>query len=105
MMDRRYALQVMRAARVKEPAVVRLHGSILLFEEENLIGTGRTYKQALDDADLLPVPEGAVIPFATGPGPCDVRKGGDHIAIAKSRNTALRIANALNAYVPGPQGY
>ena len=31
--------------------------------------------------------------------------GDDQVARAKSRNYALRIANALNLYTPGPKGY
>jgi hypothetical protein len=103
MIDRRQAFQILRAARVREPAIVKVGALLCIFEGEDQIGRGLTYKQALDDAELLPVPEGAVIPYTTEG--VDVRKGGEHIAIAKSRNTALRIANALNAYVPGKQGY
>lgn len=103
MIDRRRGFQILRAARIHEPAIVKLGGYVHIFERERSIAKGRTIEEALEDGDFLPVPEGVVIPYVAED--CDVRKGGDHIAIAKSRNTALRIANALNAYVPGPSGY
>jgi hypothetical protein len=103
LIDRRQAFQILRAARIHEPAIVRLKGVVHIFQGEKLIGRGLTIKQALDDGEFLPVPEGVVAPFTTEGK--DVRKMGEHIATAKSRNMALRIANALNAYVPGREGY
>jgi len=103
MFDRRYAFQVLRAARVREPAIVKIGALLCIFEGESQIGRGLTYKQALDDAGFLPVPEGAVIPFVAEGNA--VFKGETEIATTATRNRALRIANALNAYVPGPRGY
>jgi hypothetical protein len=103
MYDHRSGMQVLRAARVYEPAIVKLNGLFYLFSGDRMLGRGLTIKQALNDGEFLPVPEKVVIPYvAEG---LDVRKGGEHVAIAKTRNGALRIANALNRYVPGKQGY
>jgi len=103
MIDRRRAFQILRAARVHEPAIVKLFGSIYIFKAEHPIGSGKTIEQALDDGGFLPVPDGVVEPFTSEGN--DVRKGGEHVAIAKTRNFALRIANALNYYVPNSSGY
>jgi hypothetical protein len=101
--DHRRGLQILRAAKIHEPAIVRFGGKVHIFERETLIATGPTIEKALDDGGFLPVPEGAVLPFAAEG--MDVRKEGEHIATARSKTFALRIANALNAYTPGWRGY
>jgi hypothetical protein len=99
------AIIAMQQARVASPALVQYAGMYHAFSRTKHLGSGNNYRAALINAGLLPLPARAerIVPF--GVEDADVFRGEDLICNARSHNYALRIANALNAYKPGPHGY
>jgi hypothetical protein len=98
------AIKVMQEARVRSPALVLYGGNCHAFSQTQLLGSGKTYAGALRAAKLLPrqPPREAVLYVNID---CTVLRGTENICVARTRNTAHRIANALNAYVPNEDGY
>jgi hypothetical protein len=101
------AIKIMQEARVHMPALAKIEGMYYAISRGAVIGSGTSYPAALRNAKLLPQsPVRKREEFMVyGNDECEVRKGENVVATARSRNYAHRIANALNAYVPNKEGY
>lgn len=100
------ALKVMQEARLHAPALVSMYGAYHVCSRGRVLGSGLTFEAALRAAKLLPrkplSAEDAILFANVG---CDVIRGGKPVCVARSRNMAHRIANALNAYTPNKEGF
>lgn len=100
------ALKVMQEARVNTPALVRFGGHYYVFSGLKVLGSGSTFEQALTAAKLLPrrkLNADEAVLFINIDR--DVLRGTESVCVARSRNYAHRIANALNAYKPNKDGF
>jgi hypothetical protein len=103
MYDYGQAMQLLRDARVFAPSLVYIAGQFHVFTRTVLLGSGATIDGALQAAGFLPpVARPSLLFVAVG---SNVVKENEPIAVARSRTYALRIANALNDYIPGDRGY
>jgi hypothetical protein len=101
--DYGHAMQILRDARLFAPSLVYLGGQFHVFTRTVLLGSGATIEDALQAAGFLPpVAAPSILFVAVG---SNVVKDQQSIAVARSRTMALRIAAALNEYVPGDRGY
>jgi hypothetical protein len=101
--DYGHAMQILRDARVFAPSLVYLNGQYHVFTRTVLLGSGATMEDALQAAGFLPpVAAPSVLFVAVG---SNVVKDQQNVAVARSRTMAIRIASALNEYVPGDRGY
>jgi hypothetical protein len=96
----------MQEARVHMPALAKIGNVYYAISTPMVIGKGKDYEAALEDAGLWPqsefrAPEELILYATDG---CEVRRGNNLICTARSRNYANRIANALNAYTPDERG-
>jgi hypothetical protein len=101
--DYGHAMQIMRDARVFAPSLIFMGGQYHVFTRTVLLGSGDTIEAALVAARLIPlVIPPSILFVAVG---FNIVKENERMAVAKSRTMAMRIANALNEYVPGDRGY
>jgi hypothetical protein len=101
--DYGHAMQILRDARVFAPSLIFMDGQYHVFTRTVRLGSGADIEAALQAAGFLPpVAAPSVLFVAVG---SNVVKDKDNVAVARSRTMALRIANALNDYVPGDRGY
>jgi hypothetical protein len=99
LMDYREAMQVLRAARLHAPAIVRHAGAYHVFSRTKLVSSGSSIYEALESGGLL-VPDNAPTNIFAAHD-FEVRQGPERVALAMSKTMAARIANALNEYIPG----
>lgn len=99
-------MQVLRAARVHAPSIVFQSARFHIFSRTEWISSGETIEAALTNGGFLPAPVDRIpTPFVANG--VNVVKFNEHlgeneqVAKARSGNMAVRIANALNEYVPG----
>jgi hypothetical protein len=97
-------MQLLREARVFAPAIVEHGGAFHVFSRMTLLGSGATVEDALLAGGFLPRPEHRppVLFVAVG---SNVVRGNEGVAAARSKTMAVRIANALNEYMPGDRGF
>ena len=98
-MDYREGMQVLRAARLHAPAIVRYAGAYHVFSRTRLIASGSSIYEALENGGLL-VPENSPTNIFAAYN-FEVLQGAERVALAMSKTMAKRIANALNEYIPG----
>jgi hypothetical protein len=98
-MDYREGMQVLRAARLHAPSIVRYAGKYHVFSRTRLISSGPSIFEALDSGGLL-VPENSPTNIFAAHD-YEIRQGPERVALAFSKTMAQRIANALNEYIPG----
>lgn len=100
------ALKVMQQARVRLPALVKFRNRFYAFSGEDALGSGKNYEAALEAAGLLPLPDrrGQEAELFANHG-VKVYRGAAWVCDARTRNMAHRIANALNWYKQGKEGY
>lgn len=98
-MDYREGMQVLRAARLHAPAIVRHQGAYHVFSRTKLVSSGASIYDALEAGGLL-VPENAPSNIFASHD-FEIRQGPVRVALAMSKTMAKRIANALNEYIPG----
>ncbi len=98
------ALKVMQQARIRTPALVFYNRRFHAFEKTTHIGSGATLEAALESAGLLPIPERRDVVLFANRG-SNVMRGEEPVCVARTRNMAHRIANALNCYTPNKEGY
>lgn len=98
-MDYREGMQILRAARLHAPAIVRYAGSYHIFSRTKLHSSGSSIYEALENGGLL-VPENAPSNIFAAHN-FEVTQGPQRVALAMSKTMAKRIANALNEYIPG----
>lgn len=98
-------MQILRAARVHAPSIVFQSGAFHVFSRTTLISSGTTIEAALTNGGFLPIrPGNEPEPFVAN-GVNVVKFNVDlgeneQVAKARSSTMALRIANALNEYIP-----
>jgi len=105
--DRRHAMDILRAAKIHEPAIVPAldvdEGEWIVYSGSEPLGRGGTIHDAIVDARLWPPPPGGNHPqFAAHD--LKVKRGLETIAMTSSKTMAYRIANALNQYAPNAKG-
>jgi hypothetical protein len=101
--DYGHAMQILRDARLFAPSLVYLDGKFHVFTRTVLLGSGATIEDALQAAGFIPpVVAPSALFVAVG---SNVVKENQNVAVARSRTMAIRIASALNEYVPGDRGY
>ena len=98
-MDYREGMQVLRAARLHAPAIVRHRGDYHVFSRTALVSSGASIREALDNGGFLVAENSPTMIFAAHD--YEVSQGPERVALAFSKTMAKRIANALNEYVPG----
>jgi hypothetical protein len=98
-MDYREGMQVLRAARLHAPAIVRYGGAYHVFSRTALVSSGSNIYDALERGGFL-VAENAPTMIFTAHN-YQVSHGPEKVALAYSKTMAKRIANALNEYIPG----
>lgn len=101
-MNHRRAIEVLKEARIFCPAVVPDlgRGGYIVFSAMKVLGQGETIDAAMDHAraqGYIQVKRG--LPPFREDGVSVVRLD-EVVATARSRNMAIRIANALNEYQP-----
>jgi hypothetical protein len=101
--DYGHAMQILRDARLFAPSLVFLDGRYHVFTRTVALGSGATIEDALQAAGFLPPTAAPSVLFvAVG---SNIVRDRDNVAVARSRTMAIRIANALNEYIPGDRGY
>jgi hypothetical protein len=96
-------MQVLREWRVYGPALVLHEGRYFVFSRTALVSDGPTVEQALKNGGFLPRRPSSYKPFvAVGP---NVVQENTAVCVARSKTMAVRIANALNEYIPGDRGF
>lgn len=104
--DRRQASDILRAAKVYEPAIVPAldvdEGEWIVYSGSVPLGRGATIHDAMVDAKLWPPPRPSAPQFAAHD--LKVKRGLETVATTSSKTMAYRIANALNQYVPNERG-
>jgi hypothetical protein len=103
-MEYEAALDILRRARVNRPAIVTMGGAFHIFERTRLLGSGHTIVAALRAAGKYPPPDEKPEITYSAKG-LEVIKGREPICTALSKNSARRIANALNEYKPNQHGW
>jgi hypothetical protein len=104
MMDYQHAMNILQAARVYRPAVVSLGDAFHVFSRTELLGSGATIEAAMRASGHYPAkPRTDLEPFAAVG--TSVMQGTTSICVARSYNSAMRIANALNEYIPSKRGF
>jgi hypothetical protein len=101
-MDYREAMQILRAAQLQAPSIVRPAGSttFYIFSRTKQVCHGGSIKDALEAGGFLPAPHPPA-PFVAEY--MEVRWKGAEVCTARSASMARRIANALNEYAPDPK--
>jgi hypothetical protein len=102
MKDYRQAMEILIASKVHFPALVKEGGEYRIYERMRRICEGRTIDEALEKGgfpDRLPDHPF----FVEGPKVFHMKTG--EVCTARSNSYALRIANALNFYIPGKRGF
>ena len=102
-MDYREGMQVLRAARLHAPAIVRHEGAYHVFSRTALVSSGVSIHDALERGGFLVAENAPTMLFAAHN--FNVIYGSENIAVVKSKTMAARIANALNEYIPGDRGF
>jgi hypothetical protein len=97
-------MQILRESRLFAPALVLHGGRWFVFSRAALQSSGETIEDALQAGGFLPrsEPPAPVLFVSVG---SNVVQGNNGIAVARSKTMALRIANALNEYIPGDRGF
>jgi hypothetical protein len=101
--DYGHGIQILRDARVFAPSLVYLNGQFHVFTRTVLLGSGATIEEALQAAGFIPPVVAPSVLFVSVGN--NVVRENLNVAVARSRTMAIRIANALNEYVPGDRGY
>jgi hypothetical protein len=103
-MDYQHAINLLHEARVYRPAVVELGGTFHVFSRTELLGSGATIERAMRASGHYPL-KARASPGIFSVAGTNVMQGDVSVCVARSRNTATRIANALNEYQPSPRGF
>lgn len=103
-MEYREAMQILRARQLHAPAIVHVPGiaGFYIFSRTKMVSRGETIEAALQAGGFLPAPH-SPDPFVAED--LDVRYKSKPVCKAENKTLALRIANALNEYVPGKRSY
>jgi hypothetical protein len=102
-MDYREGMQVLRAARLHAPSIVRLGREYHVFSRTELISSGVSVYDALERGGFLVAENAPTMIFAAHN--YTVLHGPVRVALTESKTMAKRIANALNEYIPGDRKY
>jgi hypothetical protein len=102
-MDYREGMQILRDARLFAPAIVRYAGGYHVFSRTELISSGPTVREAVAAGGFLTAENPPATIFVSVD--YNVIAGEESVAIARSKNMAKRIANALNEYIPGDRKF
>jgi len=97
-------MRILRESRVFAPAIVVYQGYYHIFSRTALQSSGPTLALALEAGGFLPRPDvpAPLLFVAVG---ANVVQGNNPICVARSKTAAMRIANALNEYIPGDRGF
>lgn len=97
-------MQILRELRVFAPSIVIYNGGYHVFSRTAIQSSGATVEDALRAGGFLPRPDRRppVLFVAVG---ANVVQGEYGVCVARSKTMAVRIANALNEYIPGDRGF
>jgi hypothetical protein len=97
-------LQILREWRVHQPAIVLVDGLYRVCSRTAVEGSGSTVEDALKAAGYIPRRGPSTYPPFLAVNDAVIQEG-KLVCTAKSKTVALRIANALNEYIPGDRGF
>lgn len=97
-------MQILRELGVFAPAIVIRDGRYHVFSRTAWQSSGLTVAAALKAGGFIPRPDRRppVLFVAVG---ANVVQGEYGVCVARSKTMAVRIANALNEYIPGDRGF
>lgn len=96
-------MQILREWRVFAPSIVLINGRYYVCSRTAIQSAGPTVEAALQAGGFLPRRVSNFVPYqAVG---ANVVQGNHPVCVARSKTMAVRIANALNEYIPGDRGF